>query len=81
MGYHLSVLFSSEGAKGLIMDSDPTIPNETDGDKRIYQERFKCGHYHKTQQELKLPVALNPEWWSLAHGHYNSELASACGCH
>jgi hypothetical protein len=80
-GYSLSVLFSGLNTEGLIMDSDPRMPHKSIGDKCIFKERFKRGHYHKTEHELKLPVRLNQKWWSLAHGHYDSELASTCGCH
>jgi hypothetical protein len=47
----------------------------------IYDRQFACGDFHEDAAEKKLPMTLNRKWWSLAHTHYDSELASSCGCH
>ncbi len=51
------------------------------GGTTLYDRMFSCGHFHKDEEERKLPIAINEKWWTLAHIQYVSELASSCGCH
>lgn len=80
-GYDLRVLFGTDDAESLHDDSDEMRTLDAGDEKCIYRKRFNCGHYHPLLQESKSPISLNPQWWSLAHQHYESELASTCGCH
>jgi len=80
-GYDLGILFSTSPSGDCSDEDDRLMANCEDDEELIYYRRFLCGHYHDSQEEMQLPVRLNRQWWSLAHGQYQSELASSCGCH
>lgn len=80
-GYALNVSFLKIDSS--ILNSNPMNGNMTEPseDRCVYQKFFDCGHFHENETENGIPFKFNPQWWSLAHSHYKSELASTCGCH
>ncbi len=47
----------------------------------FYDRKFTDGHFHNHAGKEYLPITVNPQWWQMAKTQYESELASACGCH
>ncbi|BBO67798.1 hypothetical protein DSCA_17280 [Desulfosarcina alkanivorans] len=80
-GYRLDVRYAAtvrnEHNNNVLMQTDSKECREA----FFYERMFPCGHFHEDQEDERLPISVNRNWWSLAHKHYVSELASSCGCH
>ena len=80
-GFKLNMVYSVTGLESYKDKNGATGNSEEGGEDIIYDRRFSCGNFHAGKDEKKLPMALNRQWWSLAHTHFESELCSPCGCH
>jgi hypothetical protein len=80
-GYRLAVLYNAADCHEQ-KNNEPMRINLGECEEASFYERiFPCGHFHDEEVDGNLPIIINRNWWSLAHKHYVSELASSCGCH
>ena len=80
-GLKLRVLYSTTGLGSYPVGNCIWGGSCEDSEHIIYDRCFACADFHENKEDNKLPIPLNPKWWSLAHTHYESELTSSCGCH
>ncbi|WP_319522317.1 hypothetical protein [uncultured Desulfosarcina sp.] len=80
-GYRLTVHYAVADCYEQINTEPMQFDIEECGEAPFYKRTFPCGHFHDEEVDGNLPITINKNWWSLAHRHYVSELASSCGCH
>jgi hypothetical protein len=80
-GYRLDVLYDAADCHEQKITEPMQIELGEYAEAPFYKRIFPCGHFHDEEVDGNLPITINKNWWSLAHRHYASELASSCGCH